>query len=239
MSSGKDWVPGPDDELDKFFKNYRQVVMKYCTGSDPVWTHIPTARITALTTAYSDWGSAYLKLDGPHTSADVAAKNTQRKKSLKVLRAFNKQYVLDAEEVTDAQRIEIGCPVHDTHPTPVPRPIDWAEASVVLPGPHTVELWIKKLFSLAADPDRPNYGVRIYYGILGDPTAGDRFRLAKPPLSGEELPHSVFTKRRKYRFDFAEVDRCQSVYFCLRYENSKGGDEGEGPWGPIFSAIIP
>jgi hypothetical protein len=102
-----------------------------------------------------------------------------------------------------------------------------------------VELWIRKLLSLEADPDRPNYGVRIYYGILGDPVAGDKFRLTRPPLSGDDLPHSVFTKRRKYRFDFSEEDRGKTVYFCLRYENSKGGKEGEGPWGPIISAIIP
>jgi hypothetical protein len=166
-------------------------------------------------------------------------KKIQRKKSARVLRAFNKQYVLDAEEVTDAQRRDIGCPVHDTHPTPVRRPIDQVEASIVQPGPHTVELWIKKLLSLEVDPDRPNYGVRIYWGILGDPTAGDKFRLTARPLSGEDLPHSVFTKRRKYRFDFSEEDRGKTVYFCLRYENSKGGKEGEGPWGPSISAIIP
>jgi hypothetical protein len=29
------------------------------------------------------------------------------------------------------------------------------------------------------------------------------------------------------------------VYFSLKYENEKGGEEGEGPFGPIFSAIIP
>ena len=28
----------------------------------------------------------------------------------------------------------------------------------------------------------------------------------------------------------------QTVYFCIRYENSKGK---AGPWGPIFQAIIP
>ena len=28
----------------------------------------------------------------------------------------------------------------------------------------------------------------------------------------------------------------KTVYFCVRYENAKGEP---GPWGPIFSAVIP
>jgi hypothetical protein len=29
------------------------------------------------------------------------------------------------------------------------------------------------------------------------------------------------------------------IYFCLRYENSKGRQEGQGLFGPILSAVIP
>ncbi|MDR3352901.1 MAG: hypothetical protein LBO00_07885 [Zoogloeaceae bacterium] len=28
----------------------------------------------------------------------------------------------------------------------------------------------------------------------------------------------------------------KTIYFCVRYENAKGEP---GPWGPIFSAVIP
>jgi hypothetical protein len=37
--------------------------------------------------------------------------------------------------------------------------------------------------------------------------------------------------------NFFPLDK--TVWFCLRYENEKGGEEGEGPFGPLFSAIIP
>jgi hypothetical protein len=53
--SGKPWIPRPDAEYNKFYKKYRMVVMKYCTGSDPIWIHIPSARVTELSTAYSNW----------------------------------------------------------------------------------------------------------------------------------------------------------------------------------------
>ncbi|MDR1930756.1 MAG: hypothetical protein LBQ44_09045, partial [Treponema sp.] len=62
--------------------------------------------------------------------------------------------------------------------------------------------------------------------------------IAAPPRTGDDLPHSVFTRRKKYRFDF-DGNSGKTVYFCLRYENDKGGEEGEGPYGPILSAVIP
>jgi hypothetical protein len=66
--------------------------------------------------------------------------------------------------------------------------------------------------------------------------ARQRHYLRQPPVSGDELPHSLFTKRRKELFDFPMEDSGKTVYFCIRYENSKGK---AGPWGPIISAIIP
>jgi hypothetical protein len=108
---------------------------------------------------------------------------------------------------------------------------DWHAAWIKLAGPHVP--------SLEPEPDRANHGVRIFWGILAEPGDTDKFRITAPPRDGDDLPHSTFTQRRKYRFDFPEEDRGKTVYFCLRYENSKGGKEGEGPWGPIFKAIIP
>jgi hypothetical protein len=65
-----------------------------------------------------------------------------------------------------------------------------------------------------------------------------RHRISAPPETGEDLPHSVFTRKKKYRFDF-DGDSGRTVYFCLKYENGKGGEAGEGPFGPILSAVIP
>jgi hypothetical protein len=82
---------------------------------------------------------------------------------------------------------------------------------------------------------RSNYGVRIYWGLSGSPTETDRFRVTEPPASGRDLPHSRFTRRQKEFFNF-DKESGNTVYFCLRYENPTGG---EGPFGPILSAVIP
>jgi hypothetical protein len=84
--------------------------------------------------------------------------------------------------------------------------------------------------------DKDTHG--FFEGVL-DPAGAsstDKFRITAPPASGDDLPHSVFTRKTRHRFDYSEEDRGKHVYFCLRYENSKGS---AGPWGPILSAVIP
>ena len=86
----------------------------------------------------------------------------------------------------------------------------------------------------APDP-RSDYGVRIYYGLTGEPTEAYRFRVTGTPKIGTDLPKSIFTRRKKERFDF-EGESGKTVYFCLQYENPRGD---VGPFGPMLSAVIP
>ncbi|MDR2369937.1 MAG: hypothetical protein LBD71_00530 [Treponema sp.] len=226
-------------EFDSFFKNYCQYVNARCTGANPEWTHIPTPRRTDLNTACEDWYTCYSRLKTAHTSSDVLAKNLARARDEKVLRNFNNEFILYSFVAAPQEKEDLGNHIRDEHPTPVPAPTAQAEADIVLPGPHLVEPRIRRLASLEPDPDRANYGIRIYWGVLGEPDAADKFRIQTPPLTGEDLPHSTFTHRKKFRFDFPEEDRGRTVYFCLQYENAKGGEQGKGLWGPVFSAIIP
>jgi hypothetical protein len=140
MPHSDDWIPKAEAEFDAFFKNYCQVVNKYTTGQSPVWTHIPADAITELNGAYADWYNAWSKLKTPHTSADVLAKDEALAAGKKVLRNFNNEFILYSRFVTDAQRKEIGSPVHDTTPTPVPQPEDQPEADITYPGKHLIEL---------------------------------------------------------------------------------------------------
>jgi hypothetical protein len=234
-----DFIPAKDADFDAFFKHYTQYVNAKCTGSSPEWTHIPADRREELVNAYSAWYTAWSKLKLPHTPGDVQAKNEARERGEQVLRDFNNQYILYAREVTNAERVEIGAHVHDDTRSTVPRPTAQPEADVVYPGKHLLELVdIRRVPGIGEDP-RAEFGVRIFWGIIGDPTAADKFRISAPPLTGDDLPHSTFTHKKRYRFNF-DGDSGKTVWFALRYENSKGGErEGEGPFGPLFSAIIP
>jgi hypothetical protein len=152
-----------------------------------------------------------------------------------VARPFINQY-LKFPPVQDEDRTAMGIPNRDTTPTDVPVPTAQPEADLTFPGIHLVELRKIRAVQGTTPPDpRSDYGTRIYYGLSGPARDKHKFRLAGEPKTGSDLPYSVFTRRKRERFDF-DGESGNTVYFCLRYENSKGE---AGPFGPMLSAVIP
>jgi hypothetical protein len=157
------------------------------------------------------------------------------------MRFLKSRYFL-SPPLTDADFIALELKPKDTTKTPVPPPTAQAEADISRPGVHLLELHLRPIAGSPPDPHRSDYGYRVYYGILPpggaavEAATGAKRELLKAPVSGEELPHSKFTRRKKELFDFAQEDSGKMVYFCIRYENAKGEP---GPWGPMFSSIIP
>ncbi|MDR1420002.1 MAG: hypothetical protein LBI86_06485 [Treponema sp.] len=230
----KDWIPRKDSAFDGFFKGIIRYVAQKCGGQSPEWTHIPLAVRTEMDGVLADWDAAYNRTLGPHSSVETQAKNDARKAAQAALRPFRAQY-LSFPPVTDADRAAMGLSTRNTRPTPIPVPTSQAEADLVFPGVHLVELTaIRKTGTISSD-SRSDRGVRIHLGILDSPGARGAFRIFSLPVTGDDLPHSVFTRRKKYRFDFDGLSG-KTVYFCLCYENGKGQ---RGPYGPILHAIIP
>jgi hypothetical protein len=152
------------------------------------------------------------------------------------MRFFKKHYFLVPPLApSDIIRLGLALP----HPSsPIPRPYNQVEADLGFPGLHMVELRnIRPVAGIPPDP-RSDYGVRIHFGLTGTPTDRFRFRLTQPPKSGNDLPYSIFSRRKKEGFDL-DGESGNTIYFCLRYENSKGREEGQGPFGPIIFAVIP
>jgi hypothetical protein len=74
----KNWIPRSDIDFDGFFGRYTAAAVKNTSGTPPVWPHIPPDRAMALNSACVAWHAARAKLNGPHTSGDVLAKNGLR-----------------------------------------------------------------------------------------------------------------------------------------------------------------
>ena len=53
---------------------------------------------------------------------------------------------------------------------------------------------------------------------------------------GNPDPHSEFDTASPFTLNFQGHERGKTVYFCLRWENTVGE---KGPWGEIYSAIVP
>ena len=134
----------------------------------------------------------------------------------------------------EADFAALGLRPKDTTPTTVPPPAIPVTGKLSFPAVGMVEM--REISAAGEKSDvRSKHGVRIYYGIMGEPSETDKFRISSRPTTGDDLPHSVFTRRSRYRFDFTG-ENGRAVFFCMRFENSKGET---GPWGKIISAFIP
>ncbi|MDR2900689.1 MAG: hypothetical protein LBV20_04130 [Treponema sp.] len=124
--------------------------------------------------------------------------------------------------------------------TPILDPTGQASADVISIGPTLLMLSMKHLLGSKMDL-RTDYGYRIFYGVLSpdsvneENTASSSY-LMKAAITGEDLPLNQFTRRKKETFIFPSEDSGKTVFFCIKLENSNGKS---GPWGPMFSAVIP
>ena len=206
-----------------------------------IW-NVPQSRITELEAARLEAQTALTAAQNEMTRTKVV--NAQCGAAFtalrKLLRDTKKRYFI-IPPLTVADFVALGLHLHDDIPSNVPRPGGFPNGSTSFPGPGVIRV---HCFPMEGQPPldpRSDYGFRIYWGVYppGGATVematGIKRELMRIPISGDELPHSKWTRRKNETFDF-HGDSGKTVYFCIRYENSKGEF---GPWGPIFFAVIP
>jgi hypothetical protein len=138
-------------------------------GLPPAWTHIPPDVLLVLSALLTAWQTAFLKLSGPHTQVDIYAKNTAKRNAKALLRPFINQY-LRFPPVTDADRLAMGIPNKDTHPTPVKPPETGPSFSIIQMGPGTLGV-IYRDGEKGRKGSKPKgvVGARIYYCVSDTP----------------------------------------------------------------------
>jgi hypothetical protein len=129
--------------------------------------------------------------------------------------------------LTQDEIISLGLKPKDTKPTPVGKPKGKAAVSITYTASGALQVNIKPIGE-AVQNSKANYGFRIYYGFFKTSDL--------PPSSGKDLRESKFSRQKKILFSFEPEYKGQLVYFCVRYENSKGE---AGDWGDLSAALIP
>ena len=224
-----DYVPRSDSKLYDWVKK----ILVYIFLHHERWGLLePPASLKEL---LEEFEAALLKvLDPYHSSMDVAKKNRLKEALTKAIRTYVQAFLARNPAVNIDDRTYMQLPVYDTTPTTVPAPDMQATADLSFPGPGLVE--VRSIRQSTEKPvSKAGYGVRIHYGILSNSQDTGKFRLAQRPKTGEDLPHSVFTRRQRHQFDF-DGESGNEIFICLRYENSKGQ---VGPFGKIITAFIP
>jgi hypothetical protein len=222
MMSNSDYIPSKESIFSPWVNNFFTYLLAHLTRFS-----IPAAIVTALQVFKDDWDRKYEIAETPslRTKATVREKNLSRNTLKKQLRLFIKEYLAFNHAVTDADRDNMGLPVYKTTRTPVPIPTwipeFWFDTSV-----------LRRLIVHFRDNGKKSgakpagvHGAEIRWCILNH-----------APVSIDELVSSAFATHSPFTLEFDESDRGKAVYFCLRWENTKGE---KGPWSEIMMAIIP
>jgi hypothetical protein len=237
MPYDSNWLPGRRENQLAMAKNWLTVL-----GTQADTWNIPAAEVTEFQTLTTAAATALDAAQSSERTPVITANCKAAFDTLVVKMRFIKSRYFLSPPLTDADIISLELKPKDTTHTPVPPPTAQAEADISRPGVHLLELHLRPVSGAPPDPHRSDYGYRIYHGVLPpggasvEMATGTKRELLKAPVSGDELPHSRFTRRKKELYDFPAEDSGKTVFFCVRYENAKGES---GPWGPLFSSVIP
>jgi hypothetical protein len=163
---------------------------------------------------------------GTRTKAAIQEKNDARKVLEAEVRQAYGEYLRRNHLLTDADRDNLGLPIPKTTRTPAPVATTHPDFDV---DSSMIRRLIVHFFDQGSKKSKAKpagqHGAEIRWAILDT-----------PPASIEELIFSSFDTRTPFTLSFDENQRGETVYFCLRWENTRGE---KGPWSTIVSAIIP
>ncbi|MDR3199437.1 MAG: hypothetical protein LBU34_16330 [Planctomycetaceae bacterium] len=217
----RDFIP----QQDGAFLEWSKTLVAYATSYYTTW-NIPSGAFNSIQMLLNDFETAYNQAELPnHGKVDVLRKDEARDAFKKELRAFIKSYLTYNPLVSDPDRESMGLPIHKTKHTPIPPPTTYPEAEIDTSIIRQVAIHFRDYRS--ENKAKP-------FGVHGAEIRWDT--PDNPPTNVEDLRHSSFDTKTPFILTFEESDRGKRVYFCLRWENTKGE---KGPWGEIESAIIP
>ena len=219
-----DYIPAPDDEFDTYL---REQFTPYVQANFAA-LGLSAADNTAIGDATIAWGYAWPAF----TNADAAFASATADKSIKrdaaetVVRRLAMK-VQSNPAVTDMQKAALGITVRKTTKTPIPAPT----TVPVLNRVDTSTRCILRLFY--ADSATPDSKAKPF-GVQG---AEIREQIGgTTPTNPNAMAFLAIETRAPYRADFEAADVGKTVYFALRWQNTKGET---GPWSQIFTAVVP
>jgi hypothetical protein len=159
------------------------------------------------------------------TKATIEDKNEALAALKKGVRDAVGEYLTRNHMLTNADRDNLGLPIHKTTHTPSPKATTSPESYVDSGTIRQLTIHFFDQGSESKAKPEGQHGAEIRWAILD-----------KPPAGIDDLIHSSFDTHTPFTLTFTEEQRGQTVYFCLCWENTRGE---KGPNSEIHHAIIP
>jgi hypothetical protein len=217
-----DFIPKPEAQ----FHNWQNILMTYFAGYYSTWG-VPPVAWTELCSSQADYNTKYAAAENPATRTSVAvlARQEARQTYETRLRSVLKAFVTYNPAVTDEDRRNMGLPIHKTTHTPAPVAATYPDFDVDSSVIRRLTIHFYDQGSKSKAKPEGQHGAEITWGISETPI-----------VNVADFTHSSFDTRSPFTLEFTGEQRGKTVYFCLRWENTRGE---KGPWSEIVSAIVP
>jgi hypothetical protein len=181
--------------------------------------------VTATLAAIDGFLTARTDYEAANTGANRLKKDETKKAAKSAMRDFANTSMRFNKLMGDDVRMFFGLPPHDGSITPDTEPKTYpeADADTSVIRQITIHFWDNA--TKKRGKPRGIHGAEIRWALL-DHT----------PASEHELLQSDFDTASPFTLKFDEGDRGKRLYFCLRWESNTNL---KGPYGEIYSAIIP
>jgi hypothetical protein len=175
-----------------------------------------------------EFSTAYLAWENPATRTPIIASKLKDTEAvfMPLYRKLYSGFLRENPLVTNEDLKAMGLPERSgrhSEPSPIPTTQISATANAEPPGIIIIHYQNKESTSKAKP--KGVHGAEIRWAIL-----------EKAPTKYEELIHSSFDTRTPFRLEFDNDQRGKTLYFAMRWENTRGE---KGPWCPIQAIIIP
>jgi len=223
-SSHRDYIPQNAAQFNEFMQRIIHYVEGNIGGQNPKWSNIPVARYTELSTAFNHFGTALQDANEVPTPANILRRNEAQAETTKILRGFVNQF-LRFPPVTNADRVEMGIPNHDTIRTD--HKVVTEEVDFVIHLGAIRELKIDFWIQGADHKAKPHgYDGAVIIWDIRD----------TPPPQPTDLANHTMASRTPFTLHFDEEQRGKTVQIALAWQNERGI---LGAWSAYKSAIIP
>jgi hypothetical protein len=242
MTDKTDWFPGKRADVLIMANTWINVLV--IKGA--AWG-VTAAEVTALSDQTSAAEDALEKAPTTDRGPESTAKCQAAFDALETCMRNMKMLHFTQPPRTDVELVSLLLRPHDPTQTTRTTPKNSAGIEVYKYGPHVLSF---RLFtSYIVDPAESGYGIRVHYGLMkaGSPITNDHpsslyladktHVLSSPPLVGEDLPDSFFTRRSRDDLMLPDIASGMACYLSGCYEIEKGG--AAGPYGPMIQVFVP
>ena len=219
---GGDWLPHREQDFTDLCHKWKAGLAEAGNIAAFGWNQTDVTAALAAVDAFLTARTAY---ENDNSSKNRLSKDEAKEAAQNAMRDFAHTGMRHNKMMRDEDRFFYGIHPADGSHTPDAEPASFpeAEGETSIPRQVTVHYWD----SLTKKRGKSHgiHGAEVRWAVLDH-----------PPASIDELIHSDFDTASPFTLKFDEASRGKRVYFCLRWESNTGL---KGPWGEIYSAIIP